>query len=59
MAVKIIKYKGVTVNKPDNISLTTIKRIVDELGKDNCITVDSIVQFLSEYQKRFEKEMQS
>lgn len=45
--MKTVRYKGVQVIKPDNISISLFKRVVDELGKDYCITVNSIIQFLS------------
>lgn len=44
---KKIKYKGVTVNKQDNISLNFVNKVVDELGKDYCFDVDSLINFLS------------
>lgn len=45
--MKAIRYKKVNVNKPDNISMNLVKKIVDELGGDYSITVDSIVNFIS------------
>lgn len=47
--MKVIRYKGVQVNKPDNISLKYIKKIVDTLGKDGCFSVDALVNFLSKH----------
>lgn len=43
----VFRYKGVQINKPDNISMNMFKRIVDECGKDNCIAVQSVVNLIS------------
>lgn len=50
---KVVRYKGQTVIKPENISLKTVKRFIDECGKDYSFTVDSVINFIS---KHFQKE---
>lgn len=45
--MKPIRYKGISVNKPDNISLKFIKKVVDNLGRDHSFTVDQLIDFLS------------
>lgn len=47
MEGKKIRYKGVQIHKPDNISMKLVKRIVDELGNDYCFSVDAVVNFIS------------
>ena len=48
-------YKGVKINKPENVSITIFKNIVDECGKDYSMTVQSILNLISKklypYQK--------
>lgn len=46
---KTIRYKGQQAIKPDNISMKTVKRVIDECGKDYSITVDSILQLISKH----------
>jgi len=46
MEAKKIRYKGIEVDKPENISLNMVKRIVDELGRDGCMSANDIVQFI-------------
>lgn len=47
MTTKTIRYRGQQVEKPENISMKIVKQIIDECGKDYCITVDSILLFIS------------
>lgn len=42
-----VTYKGVKVNKPDNISMNSLKDFIDTLGKDYCFTVDQVFEFNS------------
>jgi hypothetical protein len=44
---KIVSYKGVKADKPENISMSLFKRVVDECGKDYCITVQNVITLLS------------
>lgn len=48
---KTIRYKGQELDKPDNMSMNLIKRIIDECGKDYCITAQSVVDLISKILK--------
>lgn len=43
----IVEYKGVKVNLPPKVLINTFKEIVDNCGKDYCITVQSFLDFLN------------
>jgi hypothetical protein len=45
--MKDASYRGVKVDLPKNVSISLFKRVVDECGKDHCITVQAVVDLLS------------
>lgn len=47
MESKKFTYKGESFMKPDNISSNLAKRVIDECGKDYCITVQAVINLLS------------
>jgi len=47
IGAKKVSYKGVKANKPDNVSMKMFKRVIDELGKDYCFSVDDVLKFIS------------
>lgn len=51
---KLIKYKGVSVNKPDNISTKLVKKVIDFYG--NQITADQAIKLVSEDRIRFDNK---
>lgn len=51
--MKKVSYKGVKVLKPDNISMNLLKQVIDECGKDYCITAQSVIDLLSKKIKNF------
>lgn len=51
---KLIKYKGVSVNKPDNISTKLVKKVIDFYGDQ--ITVDQAIKLVSEDRIRFDNK---
>lgn len=47
--MKKIRYRGVSVNKPDEMSMRKLKRIINELGGDYSYSIQSIVDHISKY----------
>lgn len=45
--MKKASYKGIKVDLPDNISISSLKDIVDQCGSDYSITVQGVVDLLS------------
>lgn len=43
---KLITYKGVKVNKPENISMKLVKKVIDFYGDQ--ITADQAIRLVSE-----------
>lgn len=56
MTSKPYSYKSTRIAKPYNISGRLVKRIVDECGKDYCITVQDVVNLLSDILSKQKKD---